>query len=173
MNNRDDAVTRGLTASGDALGVDTILVRLARREDVPAIVAMLASDDIGGHGDTLDEAAMSDYRRAFEDIDASSHQRLYVAEVNGEVVGTFQTVISRTLTARGGMTMTLRAVQTRADCRGRGIGAAMMRHALAEAEKAGVRLVDLSSNGNRKDAHRFYERLGFVASHVGFKLKLK
>jgi ribosomal protein S18 acetylase RimI-like enzyme len=71
------------------------------------------------------------------------------------------------------MTMTLRAVQTRADCRGRGIGAAMMRHALVEAEKAGVRLVDLSSNGNRKDAHRFYERLGFVPSHVGFKMKLK
>ncbi|MGR6431171.1 N-acetyltransferase family protein [Rhizobium sp. PAMB 3174] len=173
MNETDDAVTRHKSASGGLQVAEEIVIRRARPEDVPAIVAMLASDEIGGHGDTLDDTSMSDYRRAFEDIDASSHQRLYVAEAEGAVVGTFQTVTSRTMTARGGATMTLRAVQTRADCRGRGIGAAMMRFAIAEAEMEGVRLIDLSSNGNRKDAHRFYQRLGFVASHIGFKMKLK
>ena len=98
---------------------------------------------------------------------------LYVAERGGEVVGTFQTMVTTSLTRRGSSAMIIEAVQTRADLRGQGIGAAMIEFAIAEAKGRGLRLVQLTSNALRRDAHRFYERLGFRASHLGFKMALK
>ncbi|ANL34064.1 GCN5-related N-acetyltransferase protein [Rhizobium phaseoli] len=98
---------------------------------------------------------------------------LYVAEVSGEVVGTFQTMMTTSLTGRGSSAMIIEAVQTRSDMRGQGIGARMIEFAIAEAKGRGVRLVQLTSNAIRKDAHRFYERLGFKPSHLGFKMALK
>lgn len=150
-----------------------INVRLAVEEDVPAIAAILAGDTVGGHGDTADPAALPDYLEAFRRIAASTSERLYVAERGGEVVATFQTLITTTLSGRGSSSMIIEAVHTRPDCRGQGIGAEMIRFCLDEAERSGMRLVQLTSNAARKDAHRFYERLGFTASHIGFKIKLK
>jgi Predicted acetyltransferase len=149
-----------------------VTIRHARREDLPALVALFAADSLGGHGDTSDPVAAGDYLAAFEEIERSPNDRLYVAELAGEVAGTFQTTLTRTLTGRGSLKMTVEAVQTRADLRGRGIGAAMIRFAIEEARRAGARQVQLMSNAVRVDAHRFYERLGFAKSHVGFKLKL-
>lgn len=156
-----------------AIGEGEFLIRPARREDVTAIVAMFAGDTIGGHGDTTDPAASQDYLKAFDAIQASANDRLYVAELDRTVVGTFQTTLTTSLTGRGAINMTIEAVQTRADMRGRGIGAAMMRFAIERARESGARLVQLSSNAARHDAHRFYERLGFEKSHVAFKMKLK
>lgn len=150
-----------------------ITIRQAREEDVPAIVAMFASDAIGGHGDTTDPSALVDYIAAFRRIGTSPNETLYVAERDGEVIGTFQTVITTALTGRGSSSMIVEAVHTRADCRGQGIGETMIRFCLAEAERTGMRLVQLTSNSARKDAHRFYERLGFTPSHIGFKFRLK
>ena len=149
-----------------------IAIRSARREDLPALVALFAADMLGGHGDTTDPAAAGDYIAAFEAIERSPNDRLYVAELAGEVAGTFQATTTRTLPGRGSIKMTVEAVQTRHDLRGRGIGAAMIRFAVEEARKAGARQVQLMSNALRVDAHRFYERLGFTKSHVGLKLKL-
>jgi GNAT superfamily N-acetyltransferase len=73
---------------------------------------------------------------------------------------------------RGATTLRIEAVQTRQDMRGRGIGASMIKHAIAQGAAAGVRTVYLTSNLKRTDAHRFYARLGFEQSHAGFKLKL-
>ncbi|MDH4441099.1 MAG: GNAT family N-acetyltransferase [Rhizobium sp.] len=151
----------------------SLQIREATQNDLEAIVALFADDPLGGHGDTMDPEALPDYRAAFARIAASANETLYVAELDGEVVGTFQTMITTTLTGRGASNMIIEAVQTRADQRGRGIGAAMIDHAIEEARRQGIRLVQLTSNAARKDAHRFYQRLGFAPSHLGFKLKLK
>ena len=150
---------------------DHPVIREALRDDVPAIVAMFAADAVGGHGDTTDPAALADYLAAFDRIAASPADRLFVAVLGGEVVGTFQTTLTPTIVGRGRLVMTIEGVQTRADRRGSGIGAAMMRHALALARAAGAGSVQLSSNARRTEAHRFYERLGFAKSHVAFKMK--
>jgi GNAT superfamily N-acetyltransferase len=150
-----------------------LIIRRARETDLPDLIAIFAADDKGGHGDTTDEAAYEDYLRAFHMIDASGNEQLFVAELDGAVVGTFQTLFNRTLTGRGSLAMILEAVQTRPDMRGRGIGAQMIAYAIEEAKRRDCRLVQLTSNAARLDAHRFYERLGFAKSHAGFKMKLK
>ncbi len=149
------------------------VIRRAREADLPALIALFAEDGIGGHGDTNDPAAFDDYLRAFHVIDASSNEQLFVAELEGVVVGTFQILFNRTLTGRGSLSMIIEAVQTRSDMRGKGIGARMIGYAIEEARRRDCRLVQLTSNAARVDAHRFYERLGFLKSHLGFKMKLK
>ncbi|BCH59923.1 acetyltransferase [Agrobacterium vitis] len=150
-----------------------LIIRPAQENDIVAIVALFAADDLGGHGDTTDPDALPDYLAAFRRIAESSNEVLYVAERDGAVVGTFQTMVTTTLTGRGSSSMIVEAVQTRADCRGQGIGAQMIEFCLERARAEGLRLVQLSSNAVRLDAHRFYERLGFSKSHFGFKFKLK
>ncbi|MQB43411.1 GNAT family N-acetyltransferase [Rhizobium sp. ICMP 5592] len=150
-----------------------LIIREARESDLPALIAFFAADAVGGHGDTTDPSAYDDYLRAFRTIKASSDQTLYAAELAGDVVGTFQTMITTSLTGRGSSAMIIEAVQTRGDLRGQGIGAAMINFCIGEAKSRGVRLVQLTSNALRKDAHRFYERLGFKPSHLGFKMALK
>lgn len=153
--------------------VQSVQIRDATENDLEAIVSLFADDPLGGHGDTTDPEALPDYRAAFEKIARSPNETLYVAELGGEVVGTFQTMVTTTMTARGASSLIVEAVQTRADMRGRGIGAVMINFAIDKARADGMRLVQLTSNAVRSDAHRFYERLGFTPSHIGFKLKLK
>ncbi len=150
-----------------------LIIRRAKEADLANLIAIFAADDKGGHGDTTDEAAYEDYLRAFHMIDASGNEQLFVAELDGEIAGTFQILFNRTLTGRGSLSMIIEAVQTRPDMRGRGIGAHMIAYAVEEAKRRGSRLVQLTSNNVRTDAHRFYERLGFAKSHTGFKMKLK
>lgn len=152
---------------------DDVVIRRAHEADLPDLIALFAADDLGGHGDTTEPSAFDDYLRAFHVIDASPNEQLFVAEQDGEVVGTFQIMFNRTLTGRGALSMIIGAVQTRADRRGQGIGTKMIAHAVEEAKRRDCRLVQLFSNTARTDAHRFYERLGFSPSHLGFKMKLK
>ena len=148
------------------------MIREARIEDLPAIVALFTADIVGGHGDTAEDEAAPSYRAAFDRIAASPNDRLFVAELDGEVAGTFQITAITGLSGRGATSVRVEGVQTRGDLRGRGIGAAMIRHAIDEARALGATSVHLTSNLARTDAHRFYERLGFARSHAGFKLKL-
>ncbi len=150
-----------------------LVIREAKESDLRALIGLFAADAVGGHGDTTDASAYDDYLRAFRTIAASPEQTLYVAERTGEVVGTFQTMITTTLTGRGSSAMIIEAVQTRADMRGQGIGAAMISFCIDEAKSRGMRMIQLTSNNARKDAHRFYERLGFKPTHLGFKMLLK
>ncbi|EGP57255.1 GNAT family N-acetyltransferase [Agrobacterium tumefaciens] len=150
-----------------------LIIRTAREDDLPALAAIFAADEIGGHGDTADESAQPDYLAAFRAIEASPSETLYVAELDGEVVGTFQTAILTKLVGRGAKSMVIEAVQTRSDMRGRGIGAVMINYCLEEARRQGMNSAQLTSNMARLDAHRFYERLGFEKRHLGFRMKLK
>lgn len=147
-------------------------IREARRDDVAAIAAMFAQDTLGGHGDSADPADLPLYLTAFDRIAESPNDTLFVAEIDQEVVGTFQTTLITSLTGRGATNLTVEAVHTRHDRRGRGIGVAMVHHAIEQGRANGVRLVQLMSNATREDAHRFYERLGFSRSHYGFKMKM-
>lgn len=153
--------------------LENLVIRTARENDVPALAAIFAADEIGGHGDTADRSAQPDYLAAFRAIEASPSETLYVAELDGEVVGTFQTAILTKLVGRGAKSMVIEAVQTRADMRGRGIGAVMINFCLEEARRQGLNAAQLTSNMARLDAHRFYERLGFEKRHLGFRMKLK
>lgn len=148
-----------------------ISVRLARRDDVVMLVEIFAADDLGGHGDTTDPAILPRYIDAFEAIERSPSEVLYVAEWDGVIAGTFKTTELVTLTGRGRRTLLVQTVHVRADLRGRGIGHEMMQFCIAEARRSGIAAIALSTNRLRGDAHRFYERLGFEQTHLGYKMR--
>lgn len=157
-------------AGAPAAGAVTIEV--AGREDLPAIIGILATDRLFGARDTTDPAALPDYERAFDAIAADPRLTLYVARRNGEVVGTFQLVLFHALLRHGALIAIAEAVHVRPDTRGLGIGQAMMDFAIAEAKRRGAASIQLTSNKKRPDAHRFYERIGFERRHEGFKIDL-
>ncbi|WP_344660536.1 GNAT family N-acetyltransferase [Catenulispora subtropica] len=147
-----------------------LTLRDATEADLPVIIALLADDKLGSTRETPDDLAP--YLAAFAELDADPNQRLIVAERAGEVVGTFQLTYIPGVSQRGMKRALIEAVRVVATERGTGLGTTMMTWAVSEARTAGCGMVQLTSNAERPDAHRFYERLGFVPSHVGFKLKL-
>ena len=157
----------GAPAIGAALDI-----RAARGADIPAIVVMLADDALGRTREDLSAAANRAYAEALERVEADPCNTIWVAELDGAVVGTLQTIVIHGLSHRGATRLEIEAVRVAARHRGRGIGEALIRFAVEEARRQGARIVQLSSHASRQDAHRFYERLGFSASHVGFKLAL-
>ncbi|MEV6908208.1 GNAT family N-acetyltransferase [Amycolatopsis sp. NPDC051071] len=146
-----------------------MIIRPARQEDVAAIVGMLADDQIGSTRDSADD--LTPYLKAFEEIDADPAQLLVVADDAGETVGTLQLTIIPGLARKGALRGQIEAVRVRASHRGSGLGGELMAWAIEESRRRGCALVQLTSDVKRVDAHRFYERLGFEASHTGFKLK--
>ena len=112
------------------------------------------------------------YQRAFRDIDADPAHLLVVAQAGEDIVGTFQLSFLPGLARRGALRAQIEAVRVSASSRSRGLGAAMMTWAIAESRRRGCGLVQLTTDKARPDAHRFYERLGFTASHEGMKLRL-
>jgi GNAT superfamily N-acetyltransferase len=148
-------------------------MRLATRADVPAILSLLEDDEISrSRGYPRTEGADAALWRAFEAIDADPHNELIVAELDGTVVGTCQLTFTPSLSRGGAERMTIEAVRVSRDLRGGGIGRAMMRWALDRARERGCGVAQLTTDKRRGDAHRFYETLGFAASHVGMKLTL-
>jgi GNAT superfamily N-acetyltransferase len=112
------------------------------------------------------------YAQALADITAVPHNRVLVAEVDGDIVGTAELFVRPNLSHGGRPVAEIESVVVDERCRGRGIGEALVRFCIDAARTAGCFRVQLTSNATRKDAHRFYERLGFNPSHTGFKLKL-
>jgi GNAT superfamily N-acetyltransferase len=150
-----------------------VTFRRARREDVPAIVAMLADDELGAQREQVADPLPDAYWRAFDAIDADPRQLLVVGEDgDGAVVATLQLSFIPSLTYMGGERAQVEAVRVAASTRGEGVGGQMMEWAIARARERGCRLVQLTTNTSRPDAHRFYEALGFERSHVGMKLAL-
>ncbi|MCK2213615.1 GNAT family N-acetyltransferase [Actinomadura sp. ATCC 31491] len=149
---------------------DDVTFRLARRDDVPAIVEMLADDPLGARreGDPGDPR----YLAAFERIDADPYDELIVAERGGKVVGTMQLTYLAGLSRLGAERCQIEAVRVHASTRGQGIGRRMITWAVDRARERGCAMVQLTSDKSRTDAHRFYGSLGFAGSHEGFKLTL-
>ncbi|WP_296576054.1 GNAT family N-acetyltransferase [Phreatobacter sp.] len=152
-----------------------VTLREATVADVPRIAALIAMGDAKS---PLDAAAAEAeglhpaYAAAFRRLAASEANHLFVAEQGGRIVGTYQLTVLPGIAERGRTRGKIESVHVDPTLRRSGIGAAMMRHAIATARDKGIGLVELSSNKSRTDAHRFYERLGFARSHEGFKMAL-
>ncbi|MFB6812942.1 GNAT family N-acetyltransferase [Streptomyces sp. NPDC056347] len=145
-------------------------IRPAAPDDIPAIVAMLADDPLGAQRESPDD--LDPYLAAFRRLADDPNQQLVVAVREGRVVGTLQLSLIPGLSRRGASRTIIEAVRVHAEERGSGLGTLMIEWAVAESRRLGCQLVQLTSDATRTDAHRFYERLGFTPSHVGFKLAL-
>ncbi len=139
-------------------------------DDIPAIVAMLADDPLGAQRESPDD--LSPYMAALERLSSDPNQHLVVAVRESRVVGTLQLTVIPGLSRRGSTRSIIEAVRIHADERGSGLGTQLIEWAIEESRRQNCQLVQLTSDKSRTDAHRFYERLGFTASHVGFKIQL-
>jgi GNAT superfamily N-acetyltransferase len=147
----------------------TLTFRDATADDVPQIVAMYADDALGATRESATEPLPDSYWRAFADIDRDPRQRLVVAEDAGVVVATLQLTFLQQLSHQGSERAQIESVRVSSPERGRGIGRALMAWAIEAARQRGCGIVQLTTNAGRLEAHRFYESLGFSASHVGMK----
>jgi GNAT superfamily N-acetyltransferase len=147
-----------------------LVIRPAVADDVLAIVGMLADDPLGAQRESLDD--LTPYLAAFERLSVDPNQHLVVAVREGRVVGTLQLTVIPGLSRRGSTRSIIEAVRIHTDERGNGLGTQLIEWAVDESRRQNCQLVQLTSDRSRTDAHRFYERLGFAASHMGFKLEL-
>jgi ribosomal protein S18 acetylase RimI-like enzyme len=152
---------------------DAITIREARREDVAAIVALLADDHLGAGREVVSDPPAPAYFEAFEKVTADPRNLLAVAEdAAGKVVGTLQMTFIPGLSNRGAELALIEAVRVDSGLRGQGLGQVMIGWALEEARARGCRFVELFTHESRVDAQRFYERLGFERSHAGMRRAL-
>lgn len=146
--------------------------RRAEQSDLEAIVAMLADDVLGRQREDTRLPAADAYVQAFQAIDADPNQFLAVAELDGAVVGTLQISFMPGLSHQGAWRGEIEAVRIARTARGAGLGRRMMEWAIEQCRARNCRIVQLTSDLKRTDAHRFYEQMGFVDSHKGYKLML-
>ena len=146
-----------------------MVFRKSAQGDLMEIVGMLANDPLGALREDLHHPEK--YQQAFDLIDKDNNQELIVVEnEGGEIIGTFQLTFIQYLTHQGGIRAQIESVRVREDQRGKGIGEKMFKWAIHRAKQKGAHLVQLTSDKKRPDALRFYEHLGFNASHEGMKL---
>lgn len=146
-----------------------IRFRPATADDVPEVVALLTDDVLGAAREGREARA---YLAAFGRMLAEGNNHLIVGEDMGRVIATYQITYITGLSLKATRRAQVESVRVAADLRGRGIGAALMRDAETRAREAGCSLIQLTTNRSRQDAHRFYERLGFTPSHIGYKRDL-
>jgi len=151
-----------------------VTLRVAGTDDLDALMALLSDDPISAaRGDTGLEQNRPAYARALERIAADPANAQLVAVSRDRIVGTMQLTVIPGLARAGADRLQVETVRVASDCRSSGIGAAMMRWVADVAAPAlGATLIQLTSDAARVDAHRFYERLGYAPSHVGFKLRV-
>jgi GNAT superfamily N-acetyltransferase len=145
-------------------------IRPVTTDDLAAVVAMLADDPLGAQRESPDDLAP--YRQALQRLADDPNQHVVVALRDDRVVGTLQLTIVPGLSRRGATRSIIEGVRIHGDERGSGLGTQLIQWAVDESRRQDCQLVQLTSDVTREDAHRFYERLGFTASHVGFKLAL-
>lgn len=150
-----------------------IRFRPATIDDLPEIVRMLTDDFLGKQRERYEDPLPESYVKAFRELDADPNNELIVAELDGAVVGTLQLTVTPSLSYQGGKRSSVESVRVDGRLRGKGIGRQMMLWAIERAKEKGCVSMQLTSHGERKEAHRFYEQLGFSKSHVGMKLSLK
>jgi ribosomal protein S18 acetylase RimI-like enzyme len=146
--------------------------RTATRDDLPTIVALIADDQLGQARDDASLPLDQHYLDAFAAIERDPNQILAVVEQAGAIIGCLQITFIPGISRRGAWRGQIESVRVAHAKRSGGIGTAMFEWAVAECRRRGCSLVQLYTDKSRKDAHRFYERLGFKASHEGMKLAL-
>jgi GNAT superfamily N-acetyltransferase len=153
--------------------MEEIVFRQATREDLPEIVRMLADDFLGATRERYENPLPESYVKAFEEIEADKNNELIVAEKKGEIVGTMQIMFTPSISFQGGKRATVESVRVDKKYRGQGFGKELMKWAIERVRQENCFAIQLTTNAERKDAHRFYEDLGFEGSHLGMKLYLK
>jgi GNAT superfamily N-acetyltransferase len=152
---------------------DEIIFRQAMRGDLPAIVGMLADDDLGSQRERYEDPLPELYYIAFEQINKDTNHDLVVAESGGKIIGTLQLMFLPSISFRGGLRAQVESVRVDKKYRGQGIGSKLMKWAIERAKERGAHVVQLTTHKSREETHRFYKRLGFKDSHLGMKLSLK
>jgi ribosomal protein S18 acetylase RimI-like enzyme len=152
--------------------VEHIVFRTALLADVPAIVALLADDELGSTREIIGTPLDQRYVDAFKAIEADANQRLAVVADGDEIIGTLQLSFIPGIARMGSWRGQIEAVRIAAHRRDSGLGQKMFEWAISECRSRGCSLVQLTTDKSRTDAHRFYEKLGFKASHEGYKLAL-
>lgn len=146
--------------------------RKAVEADLPFIVKLLSDDAVRATDDRPDEPFHPRYVAALRELEADPNQLMMVAQLDGETVGTVQLTFIPGLAGLGTRRCLVEAVHIAPAHRNQGLGTEMIRWAIAQARERGCGVVQLTSNKKRLDAHRFYEKLGFLKSHEGFKYYL-
>lgn len=146
--------------------------REAKRDDVPAIVALLADDPLGMTREQAGDELPEGYWTAFDAIERDPNNMLVVAEVDGQIVGTLQLTYIPGLTYTGGERAQIEGVRVSAEQRGQGVGQALIGWVIEQARDRGCRVVQLTTDRQRPDAIRFYQKIGFRPSHMGMKFPL-
>ena len=144
--------------------------RRARAEDLPAIIRMLADDPLGVKRERYEEPVPETYARAFRAIEADPNNELLVAVQDERVIGVLQLTFIPSLTYEGGWRALVEGVRVERRGRSQGVGKALFAWAIARAREHGCVMIQLTTDKSRPAAKRFYEGLGFVASHEGMKL---
>ncbi|WP_298541250.1 GNAT family N-acetyltransferase [uncultured Aquimarina sp.] len=148
--------------------------RTATRNDIAKIVEMIADDELGKTRENYQIPLPTEYLNAFENIDTDKNQELIVVEnENSEIIGTLQLSFIQYLTYRGGIRAQIEAVRIRKDQRGLGIGKTMFEWAINRAKERNAHLLQLTTDKKRPKAIKFYENLGFKATHEGMKMHFK
>lgn len=153
--------------------MDGILFRRAVPADLPTIVRLLADDELGRRRERPEEPLPESYRKAFEEISADKNHELLVAEVNGHVIGTLQLTFIPSISFQGGLRAQVESVRIAREYQKKGIGSLFIQYVIQRARERGAHVLQLTTHTDRKDAHRFYEKLGFKSTHLGMKLNLK
>jgi ribosomal protein S18 acetylase RimI-like enzyme len=149
-----------------------MIIRRATEGDLPEIVRLLADDPLGATRERFSDPLPDEYRTAFAAMEAQAGNELLVAIAEAEVIGCLQLTVIPGLSRLGATRAQIEGVRVAAEHRGAGIGETLVQEAIARAIQAGCSLVQLTTDVSRSDAQRFYERLGFEATHVGLKLRL-
>jgi GNAT superfamily N-acetyltransferase len=149
-----------------------IQFRFALIQDLPAIVQMLTDDPLGSKREQFTSPLPTSYQLAFAAIEADPNNELIVAVSQAEIIGVLQITFIPYLTYQGGWRALIEGVRVSRNFRASGIGHALFEWAINRAKQRGCVLVQLTTDKSRPEALRFYEKLGFVASHEGMKLKL-
>ncbi len=150
----------------------TPVYRIAEFTDLPAIVALLADDALGRQREDLSEPLNESYNTAFNAIAADPNNELIVIDSGTAIIGLLQLTYIPYLTHTGSWRCLIEGVRVHSDWRGKGLGAALFDWAIERAKAKGVAMIQLTSDKSRPEAIQFYQRLGFIASHEGMKLKL-
>lgn len=150
-----------------------VAFRNARPDDLRAILELIDGEKVDSTRERLENPLPAVYAAAFAAIESDPNQVLLVGEIEGQVVASLQLTFIPGIANQGAWRAQVETVRVAKDLRGRGIGETMMRHVIALANARGCNLLQLTSHKARREAHDFYRRLGFVASHEGMKLKLR
>lgn len=151
---------------------DEPIFRAARTQDLPSIIDLLADDMLGRARNPAYIDAASDYDLAFRQMVGNPDNTVIVATDAERIVGCYQITFIRGLSHRGALRAQVESVRIASSSRGAGIGSAMMRDAIERARDRGANILQLTTDVRRPQTRRFYERLGFIASHTGMKLAL-